>query len=238
MEFDEKAFRCMIMCVYSSVVTQMYIINCMVYVSNIRQSTVSGRSCMYSQFYGGARVHFVAMPPSKAILCIFLVLPPLTESSASPPAPALATALADARMAEPEAVARALTEVVRINPNSDSADQGGWLADLAGFDSRERQELSDLLREEGVGLGDRSKLRRVTTTTAQSTVEDNAFGLPRRVQQAGGREDSQGACTAQPSSEQAGDDSGLSGDSASLFSLHLLDRPTICSTLAPNTKVG
>ena len=68
-------------------------------------------------------------------------------------------------MAEPEVVAQALTEVIRINPTSRTSAEGGWLADLRGFDGPERQELSDLLRKEGVGLGDRSKLRRLVTTS-------------------------------------------------------------------------
>ena len=162
-----------------------------------------------------------AMLPSNTMLCILALLP-LAESSAPPP---LADALADARILEPVAVARALTEVVRINP---IFAEGGWLADLRGFDGPERQELSDLLRKEGVGLADRSKLRRLATAAAQSTfVEDDVFGIPRRAQQAAdGREESatktqlnkqQGdhAGTAQPASEQANDDSGLSADSAS-----------------------
>ena len=179
------------------------------------------------------------MPPAKAMLCMFLALLPLIESSAlyaPPPTPPLADALADARILEPVAVARALTEVVRINP---IFAEGGWLADLRGFDGPERQELSDLLRKEGVGLADRSKLRRLATAAAQSTfVEDDVFGIPRRAQQADGREESatqtqlkkqQGdhAGTAQPASEQANDGSGLSADSASpsLF-LSTLSLPT------------
>ena len=171
-----------------------------------------------------------SMPPAKAMLCMFLALLPLIESSAlyaPPPTPPLADALADARILEPVAVARALTEVVRINP---IFAEGGWLADLRGFDGPERQELSDLLRKEGVGLADRSKLRRLATAAAQSTfVEDDVFGIPRRVQQADGRDGreesatktqlnkQQGdhAGTAQPASEQANDGSGLSADSAS-----------------------
>ena len=161
------------------------------------------------------------MLPSNKMLCILALLP-LTESSAPPP---LADALADARILEPVAVARALTEVVRINP---ILAEGGWLADLRGFDGPERQELSDLLRKEGVGLADRSKLRRLATTAAQSTfAEDDVFGIPRRAQQAdAGREESatntqlqkqQGdhAGTAQPASEQANDGSRISADSAS-----------------------
>jgi hypothetical protein len=162
------------------------------------------------------------------MLCIFLALLPLIESSAlyaPPPTPPLADALADARILEPVAVARALTEVVRINP---ILAEGGWLADLRGFDGPERQELSDLLRKEGVGLADRSKLRRLATTAAQSTfAEDDVFGIPRRAQQAdAGREESttntqlkkqQGdhAVTAQPDREHADGGSGMSGDSAS-----------------------
>ena len=133
-------------------------------------------------------------------------------------------------------VAQALTEVVRINPTS---AEGGWLADLRGFDGAERQELSDLLRKEGVGLGDRSKLRRLVTTFTQSTdMEDYVLGTPRRTQQSqqtDGREElatnkqvmtQQGdhAGTAQPSSEQA--DGGLSSDSASASLLHPLSLPT------------
>ena len=170
------------------------------------------------------------MPPStKAMLCILALLPSLAPSLTPP----LADALADARMAEPEAVAWALSEVVRINPTS---AEGGWLADLRQFDELERQELSDLLRKEGVGLGDRSKLRRLVTTYTQSTdTEDYVLGIPRRAQQTDGREESamnkqlkkqQGdhAGTAQPSSKQA--DGGLSADSASASLLHPLSVPT------------
>ena len=159
------------------------------------------------------------------MLCILALLP-LADSSLAPSlTPPLADALADARMAEPETVAWALTEVVRINPTSAA---GGWLADLRGFDGPERQELSDLLRKEGVGLGDRSKLRRLVTTFTQSTdMEDYVLGIPRRAQQTDGREESatnkqlktqqeDHAGTAQPSSEQA--DGGLSADSASAYS--------------------
>ena len=176
------------------------------------------------------------MPPStKAMLCILALLP-LADSSAPSLTPPLADALADARMAEPEAVAWALTEVVRINPTSAA---GGWLADLRGFDGPERQELSDLLRNEGVGLGDRSKLRRLVTTFTQSTdMEDYVLGIPvipRRAQQTDGREESATSKqlktqqedhvgTAQPSSEQA--DGGLSADSASASLLHPLSVPT------------
>ena len=105
------------------------------------------------------------MPPTiKAKLCILLLLP-LAESSAQQPTPQLADALADAHMVEPEVVARALREVIRIDHTS--TEEGGWLADLRGFDGPERQELSDLLRKEGVGLADRSKLRRLTTAATQ-----------------------------------------------------------------------
>ena len=166
-----------------------------------------------------------------AMLCSLALLP-LAESSAPPPTPSLADALAEAHMADSEAVARVLTEVVRINPTF--AVGGGWLADLRGFDRPERQELSDLLRKEGVGLADRSKLRRLATGATQlSTVQEAAAGVWRRAQQADGREDSaanvqlkqqQGnhAGTAQPSSEQADSGSGLSGDSASpcIFGSH------------------
>ena len=126
-------------------------------------------------------------------------------------------------MAEPDAVARALTEVIRIDPTT----EGGWLADLRGFDGPERQELSDLLRKEGVGLADRSKLRRLTTAATQPTaLEDDVASIPRRAQQTvDGREESttskqltqqQGdhAGTVQPSNKQADSGSGLSGDSA------------------------
>ena len=151
------------------------------------------------------------------MLCILALLPGLFAESAPP----LAATLADARMAEPDAVARALTEVIRI----DFTTEGGWLADLRGFDGPERQELSDLLRKEGVGLADRSKLRRLTTAATQPTamVVDVA-SIARRAQQTDGREDStskqltqqQGdhAGTVQPSSKQADSGSGLSGDSA------------------------
>ena len=123
------------------------------------------------------------------LLCIISALLPLSDSSAPPPTPPLADALAEARMVEPEAVARALTEVVRINPASSSAVERGWLADLRGFDGPERQELSDLLRKEGVGLADRSKLRRLAAATSQATaniLEDDSFGISRRTQQAAG----------------------------------------------------
>ena len=178
------------------------------------------------------------MPPStKAMLCILALLP-LAHSSTFPPAPPLADALTDARMAEPEVVAQALTEVIRINPTSTSTE-GGWLADLRGFDEPERQELSDLLCKEGVGLGDRSKLRRLVITFTQSTdMEDYVLGIPRRAQQTDGREESatnkqlktqqrDHAGTAQPSSEQA--DGGLSADSASA-SLSASDGPSSLPT--------
>ena len=153
-----------------------------------------------------------------------LALLPLAQSPTPSPAPRLVDALADTRMAEPAAVAQALTEEVRINPTS---AEGGWLADLRGFDAPEREELSDLLRKEGVGLGDRSKLRRLvaaSTSHVQSTA--TKVVVPRRVQQVSGREEmsatsaqlknQQGdhAGTAQPSGEQADDGLGLSGDSA------------------------
>ena len=166
------------------------------------------------------------------MLYILAVLP-LADSSTPSLTPPLADALADARMAEPEAVAQALTEVVRINP---TFAEGEWLADLRGFDGPERQELSDLLRKEGVGLGDRSKLRRLVTTCTQSTdMEDYVLGIPRRAQETDGREESatnkqlktqqeDHVGTAQPSSEQA--DGGLSADSASASLLHPLSVPT------------
>ena len=160
----------------------------------------------------------------KAKLCILALLP-LAESSARPPTPQLADALADAHMVEPEVVARALREVIRIDHTS--TEEGGWLADLREFDGPERQELSDLLRKEGVGLADRSKLRRLATGTTQLTTvhEEAAAGVWRRAQQADGREESttntqlqkqQGdhAGTAQPGREEADDGPGLSGDSA------------------------
>jgi hypothetical protein len=79
--------------------------------------------------------------------------------------------------------------VVRINP---ILAEGGWLADLPRFDGPERQELSDLLRKEGVGLADRSKLWRLAIAAAQSTfAEDDVVGILRRAQQAvDGREES------------------------------------------------
>jgi hypothetical protein len=163
----------------------------------------------------------------KTMLCILALLPLEVESmSVLPPA---WTMLANARMAEPLAVARALTEVVRIDPAS---AEGGWLADLRGFDGPEQQELSNLLRKEGVGLGDRSKLRRLATTPAtQSTaVGDDIFGkrIPRRAQQAQGQEEpvantlDQGACTGQASRGQPDGGSGLSGDSEFSFLRHPL----------------
>jgi hypothetical protein len=88
------------------------------------------------------------------LLCIFTLLP-LAQSSAPPPPPPLATSLADARIAEPEAVARALIEVIRIHPTTEEQGPAGWLVDLHGFDGPERLELSHLLRKEGVGLADR-----------------------------------------------------------------------------------
>ena len=172
---------------------------------------------------GASRSNQLNMPPSmKAKLCILLLLP-LAESSARQPAPQLADALADAHMVEPEVVARALREVIRI----DHTEEGGWLADLRGFDGPERQELSDLLRKEGVGLADRSKLRRLATSAAtqSNTKQEAAAGVWRRAQQSEGREESatdtqlkkqQGdhAGTAQPSGEKADNGSGLSADSA------------------------
>ena len=159
-----------------------------------------------------------------AMLCSLALLP-LSESSAPPPTPSLADALAEAHMADSDVVARVLTEVVRINPIF--AVGGGWLADLRGFDGPERQELSDLLRKEGVGLADRSKLRRLATGATQLTiVQEASAGVWRRAQQADQREDSatktqlkkqQGdhGGTTQSGREQADDSFGLSGDSAS-----------------------
>jgi hypothetical protein len=164
---------------------------------------------------------------TMTMLCILALLP-LAESSAPSPAPSLADALAEAHMADSEAVARVLTEVVQINPTF--AIGGGWLADLRGFDEPERQELSDILRKEGVGLADRSKLRRLATGATELTpVQEAADGVWRRAQQAAqadGREESttntqlkkqhgDHAVTAQPDREQADGGSGLSGDSAS-----------------------
>jgi hypothetical protein len=57
-------------------------------------------------------------------------------------------------MAEPQAVARALTEVIQIDPTT-------RLANLRGFDGPERLELDDALRGKGVALADRSKLRQL-----------------------------------------------------------------------------
>ena len=153
------------------------------------------------------------MPPSmNAKLCILALLP-LAESSARPPTPQLADALADAHMVEPEVVARALREVIRIDHTS--TEEGGWLADLRGFDGPERQELSDLLRKEGVGLADRSKLRRLATSAAtwrraqlSDAREDSATNTQLKKQQG------DHAGTAQPSGEQADNGSGLSADSA------------------------
>jgi hypothetical protein len=172
------------------------------------------------------------MPSSNAMLCILALLP-LAQSSAPPPPSPMSAALSDARIAEPEAVVRALIEVIRINPTAARYEEplgpAGWLADLRGFDGPERQEMSDLLRTEGVGLADRSKLRRLAIGATQLTTvhEEAAAGVWRRAQQADlGREESaantqlkkqQGdhAGTAQPNPEEADDGSaGLSGDSA------------------------
>ena len=172
----------------------------------------------------------MAMPSSNAMLCILALLP-LAQSSAPPPPSPMSAALSDARIAEPEAVVRALIEVIRINPTTTEEPLGpaGWLADLRGFDGPERQEMSDLLRKEGVGLADRSKLRRLAIGATQLTTvqdEEATAGVWRRAQQADlGREESaantqlkkqQGdhAGTAQPNPEEADDGSGLSGDSA------------------------
>jgi hypothetical protein len=174
-------------------------------------------------------------PPILSVLCILALLP-LAESV---PPSSLAAALAAARVVEPAGVVRALTEVIRI----DATTRGGWLADLRAFDGPERQELSDLLRGEGVGLADRSKLRQLATgrpAATQSTIgiKDNGIGYlhdglssqpegPRRAQD--GREESatatqlrnqQGnqAGTAQLRSERADNGTwGLSSDSASLY---------------------
>jgi hypothetical protein len=166
------------------------------------------------------------------MLYMFLTLLPLAESAGVPST--LATALADARMTEPEAVARALTEVVKVDPTSAE----GGLADLREFDGPERQELSNILRKEGVGLADRSKLRRLAAADAQSSVtKEAAADLWRRAQQADGREEATNmqlkkqhgdhAVTAQPSArEQADGGVGLSGDSASSSFRHPLSRPT------------
>jgi hypothetical protein len=130
-----------------------------------------------------------SMAPAKAMLCILALLS-LAESSTPLSLQPLANALANARMVEPDVVARVLTEVVRIDPTS---AQGEWLADLRGFDASEWQELSNLMRAEGVGLGDRSKLRRLATAVTQlATMEDDFVG-----------------------SDQGDDGSGLSYESAS-----------------------
>jgi hypothetical protein len=112
------------------------------------------------------------------MLCMFLAMLSLAESSPHPPpTPPLADVLAAARMAEREAIAQVLAEVVRINPASAVSTRGEWLADLRGFDGQERQELSDLWQKEGVALGDRSKLRRLATRAAQSTAKVKFTGL-------------------------------------------------------------
>jgi hypothetical protein len=73
---------------------------------------------------GASRSNRLNMPPSmKAKLCILALLP-LAESSARPPTPQLAYALADAHMVEPEVVARVLREVIRIDHTS--TEEGGW----------------------------------------------------------------------------------------------------------------
>jgi hypothetical protein len=169
------------------------------------------------------------MPHAKAMFCILILLP-LANATPLP----LPAALAAARMAEPEAVTRALTEVVRIDPTT----EGGWLLDLRGFDGPERKELSGVLRGEGVGLADRSKLRRLVSAATKLTatcMEDGCIGMHdgstsqskrsrRRAQD--GREESatntqlkkqQGdhAGTAQPGGKETSDGSGLSADSAS-----------------------
>ena len=109
-------------------------------------------------------------------------------------------------MAEPQAVARILTDIIRVD-----ATGGEWLADLRGFDSTERAELCDALRSEGVGLADRSKLRILATipetplwqtsalvsesrTQVHSTraqfAEPTARASPRQLQESGGSMDS------------------------------------------------
>ena len=172
--------------------------------------------------------------PTSSILSMLCMLALLPLAESVPPS-SLAAALAAARVVEPAAVERALTEVVRI----DATTEGGWLADLHDFDAPERQELSDLLREEGVGLADRSKLRQLATAAKQSNIgiKDNGIGYlhdglssqpegPRRAQD--GREESatnkqlknqqaNQAGTVQPSSERADNGWGMSGDSASLY---------------------
>jgi hypothetical protein len=178
---------------------------------------------------------------AKAILCILALLPPLAECVPSRWTPPLTDTLANARMVDPKAVAQALTEVVRI----DSTTEGGWLADLRGFDGSERRELSELLRGEGVGLADRSKLRRLANAASRgpqswTTLQIDGFGDsdPRRAQQADGQEESTNkrqenhAGTAQSKCEQAESGSGLSGDSASsslrcwAFRIHSISRRT------------
>jgi hypothetical protein len=154
----------------------------------------------------------------------------------------MSAALSDARIAEPEAVVRALIEVIRINPTTEEPlGPAGWLADLRGFDRPERQEMSDLLRKEGVGLADRSKLRRLAIGATQLTTrQEAAAGVWRRAQHADLREESaantqlkkqQGdhAGTAQPGREQADDGPGLSGDSVSpsLWHPRVLCRPNV-----------
>jgi hypothetical protein len=55
-----------------------------------------------------------------------------------------------------------------------------WLADLRAFDGRERAEMSELMKAEGLALGDRSKLRRMIDqptlpAAAQSQQPSGAF---------------------------------------------------------------
>jgi hypothetical protein len=100
--------------------------------------------------------------------------------------PCMYATLSAVHMAEPEAVARVLTDVIRVNPTD-----GDWLADLHGFDKAERIELCDALKSQGVALADRSKLRRLATSgrkSPDSTVvpqmtELTTRSMPRKLQE-------------------------------------------------------
>jgi hypothetical protein len=101
----------------------------------------------------------------------------------------LLPALKSARLAEPELAARVLTDTFKLG----GSDDGVWLADLQAFDGPEREEMLEVLRGEGVGLADRSKLRRLidlSRSTPDSYAKDidnhrandATIAAPRRMQ--------------------------------------------------------
>jgi hypothetical protein len=101
------------------------------------------------------------MIPMVAVLCLFVL--PVCKAGHAPVSDTLPaelfTLLSAAGMAEPEAVARVLTDTIGLQAST--SEGGSWLADLREFDATERSELYETMRSDGVALADRSKLRRL-----------------------------------------------------------------------------